>query len=174
MTRKSNRFLGLRHATLAVVGPLLLSGWPGPATADETCMSPYMAKIVGQEDYVYVWTLGVEGLGDEQDKLVTIDVNPQSPSYGKVINALSVGGRNEAHHSGFTDDRKYLWAGGLDTNRIFIFDVHTDPAKPKLHKTIEDFVATSGGVVGPHTMLRSSITDVALGSVVVRSARYWR
>ena len=33
--------------------------------ADETCMSPYMAKIVGQEDYVYVWTLGVEGLGDE-------------------------------------------------------------------------------------------------------------
>ena len=22
--------------------------------ADETCMSPYMAKIVGQEDYVYV------------------------------------------------------------------------------------------------------------------------
>ena len=31
-------------------------------------------------------------------------------------------GRNEAHHSGFTDDRKYLWAGGLDTNKIFIFD----------------------------------------------------
>jgi selenium-binding protein 1 len=31
-------------------------------------MSPYMAKIEGQEDYVYVWTLGVEGLGDEQDK----------------------------------------------------------------------------------------------------------
>ena len=28
--------------------------------ADETCMSPYMAKIVGQEDYVYVWTLGIE------------------------------------------------------------------------------------------------------------------
>ena len=26
-----------------------------PAHADETCMSPYMAKIVGQEDYVYVW-----------------------------------------------------------------------------------------------------------------------
>ena len=39
--------------------------------ADETCMSPYMAKIVGQEDFVYVWTLGVEGLGDEQDKSVS-------------------------------------------------------------------------------------------------------
>ena len=36
--------------------------------ADETCMSPYMAKITGQEDYVYVWTLGTVGVGDEQDK----------------------------------------------------------------------------------------------------------
>ena len=122
-----------------------------PSVADETCQSPYMAKITGQEDFVYVWTLGMKGLGDEQDKLVTIDVNPASPKFGKVINTLSVGGRNEAHHSGFTDDRKYLWAGGLDTNKIFIFDVHTDPANPKLTQTINDFVSKSEGVVGPHT-----------------------
>ena len=121
------------------------------ASADETCMSPYMAKIVGQEDFVYVWTLGMEGLGDEQDKLVTVDVNPQSENYGKVVHTLSVGGRNEAHHSGLTDDRRYLWASGLDTNRIFIFDIHSDPAEPRVHKTIEDFVDRSGGVVGPHT-----------------------
>ena len=120
-------------------------------SADETCMSPYMAKIVGQEDFVYIWTLGMEGLGDEQDKLVTVDVNPQSENYGKVINSLSVGGRNEAHHSGLTDDRRYLWASGLDTNKIFIIDIHTDPAKPRLQKTISNFVAQSGGVVGPHT-----------------------
>lgn len=119
--------------------------------ADETCQSPYMAKIVGQEDFVYVWTLGIEGLGDGQDKLVTVDVNPNSSRYGEIVNSLSVGGRNEAHHSGFTDDRKYLWAGGLDTNKIFIFDVHSNPAKPTLTKTIDSFVADSGGVVGPHT-----------------------
>jgi selenium-binding protein 1 len=133
----------------------LIAGFlPGASVsvlADETCMSPYMAKIVGQEDFVYVWTLGEEGLGDEQDKMVTIDVNPDSPSYGKVISTLSVGGRNEAHHSGFTDDRRYLWAGGLDSNKIFIFDVHTDPAKPTLYQTIDNFVKASGGVVGPHT-----------------------
>ncbi|MGI9331992.1 MAG: selenium-binding protein SBP56-related protein [Gammaproteobacteria bacterium] len=121
------------------------------ARADETCMSPYMAKIVGQEDFVYVWTLGEVGLGDEQDKLVTIDVNPSSPNYGNVVHTLSVGGRNEAHHSGFTDDRRYLWAGGLDTSKIFLFDVASDPAKPKLTRTIDDFVSRSGGVVGPHT-----------------------
>ena len=122
-----------------------------PAIADETCMSPYMAKIEGQEDFVYVWTLGLEGVGDEQDKLVTVDVNPDSDGYGKVVHSISVGGRNEAHHTGLTDDRRFLWASGLDTNHIFIFDVHSDPAKPALHKTITDFVAKSGGVVGPHT-----------------------
>jgi selenium-binding protein 1 len=121
------------------------------AGADETCLSPYMPKITGQEDFVYVWTLGVQGIGDEQDKLVTVDVNPKSEKYGKVVGTLSVGGRNEAHHSDFTDDRRYLWAGGLDTSKIFIFDVHTDPGKPKLHKVLTDFVANSGGVVGPHS-----------------------
>ena len=80
--------------------------------ADETCLSPYMAKVTGQEDFIYVWTLGVEGLGDGFDKLVTIDVRPDSKSYGKVINYVSVGGRNEAHHAGLTDDRRYLWGGG--------------------------------------------------------------
>jgi len=121
------------------------------SSADETCMSPYMAKIVGQEDFVYIWTLGLEGVGDGQDKLVTVDVNPDSADYGTVVHSVSVGGRNEAHHSGLTDDRRFLWAATLDTNKIFIFDVHTDPAKPVLHKTIDDFVAKTGGIVGPHT-----------------------
>jgi methanethiol oxidase len=61
---------------------------------------PYMAKITGQEDFLYVWTLGEEGVGDESDKLVTVDVRPGSKTYGKVIHSLSVGGRHEAHHAG--------------------------------------------------------------------------
>ena len=140
----------LKQLSIALFATLFL-GVPLSSFADETCMSPYMAKITGQEDYVYVWTLGTEGMGDGQDKLVTVDVKPDSPAYGTVINSVSVGGRNEAHHSGFTDDRKYLWAGGLDTSKIFIFDVHSDPAKPALHQVIDTFVADSGGVVGPHT-----------------------
>ncbi len=132
----------------SLAGPAIL---PGTATADETCLSPYMAKITGQEDFVYVWTLGMDGVGDEQDKLVTIAVNPSSPDYGKVVHTLSVGGRNEAHHAGFTDDRRWLWGAGLDTSKIYVFDVHSDPGKPKLHKVIDYFVAASGGVVGPHT-----------------------
>ena len=121
------------------------------AVADETCQSPYLPKVTGQEDFIYVWTVGIEGLGDGSDKLVTVGANPALPGYGKVISSVSVGGRHEAHHGGFTDDRKQLWLGGLDTSQIFIFDVATDPAKPKLVKTITDFEKATGGIVGPHT-----------------------
>ncbi len=119
--------------------------------ADETCNSPYMAGLIkGQEDYIHVWTLGVEGMGDGSDKLVTVDVNPKSAKYGKVVDSVSVGGRGEAHHMGFTDDRRYLWAGRLDDNKIFVFDVATNPGKPKLIKTITN-LAQNSGYVGPHT-----------------------
>jgi selenium-binding protein 1 len=121
------------------------------AAADETCMSPYMPKLVGQEDYVYVWTLGVDGVGDGSDKLVTVGARPGTPTYGKVVSSASVGGRHEAHHAGFTEDRRYLWAGGLDDSMIWVFDVASDPAHPKLAKTIATFAKDSGGVVGPHT-----------------------
>ena len=141
--RKTTFFTSL--ATAAVMAVIV------PAQADETCMSPYIAKIQGQEDYVYVWTLGVEGMGDEQDKLVTVDTNPESQTYGQVVSVLSVGGRNEAHHSGLSDDRHYLWAGGIDSNKIFVFDIHSNPRQPNLHKVITDFVEKSGGLVGPHT-----------------------
>ena len=123
------------------------------ASADETCQSPFLPKVTGQEDFVYVWTLGVEGLGDGSDKLVTIGANPKRPGYGKVVSQTSVGVRDEAHHGGFTDDRRHLWVGGLDGSRIWIFDVASDPAAPKLVRTIGDFPAKTGGVVGPHTFL---------------------
>lgn len=133
-----------------VAGAVALA-FAGAAIADETCNSPYTTRLIkGQEDYVHVWTLGVAGMGDGSDKLVTIDANPKSKSYGKVLHTVSVGGRGEAHHMGFTDDRKHLWAGGLDNSKIHIFDVGSDPAKPKLVKTIDD-LAKKTGYVGPHT-----------------------
>src|SRR6266850_6949234 len=96
----------IRAACAGVIaGFLALAGVATPpAAADETCNSPYMANLIkGQEDYLYVWALGVKGMGDGADKLVTIDVNPGSKSYGKVIHKVSVGGgRGEAHHMGFT------------------------------------------------------------------------
>jgi selenium-binding protein 1 len=137
-----------RVALVAVAAALIAA----PQTwADETCNSPYTARLIkGQEDFLHVWVLGVKGMGDGSDKLVTVDVHPGSKTFGKVIHSLSVGGRGEAHHMGFTDDRKYLWAGRLDDNKVFVFDVGTNPAKPKLTRTILDF-SSKTGYVGPHT-----------------------
>ena len=81
---------------LSLIGALVLCG-AAVSYADETCMSPYMPKITGQEDYVYVWTLGVDGVGDGSDKLVTVGANPADrATYGKVVSSASVGGRHEA------------------------------------------------------------------------------
>jgi len=60
-------------AALAIASLVFISN---STRADETCSSPYMARIEGQEEFVYVWTLGVEGLGDGADKLVVVDVKP--------------------------------------------------------------------------------------------------
>ncbi|MFZ3375050.1 MAG: selenium-binding protein SBP56-related protein [Chthoniobacterales bacterium] len=140
----------IAHGTFVAALALSLAFSPSVARADETCSSPYLARIEGQEEFVYVWTLGVEGLGDGADKLVTVDVKPGSPTYGKIVSSSSVEGRNEAHHGGFTDDRRQLWLAGLDSSRVFIFDVHTDPAKPKYVKTIDHFAEATGGAIGPH------------------------
>lgn len=121
-----------------------------PVVADETSCSPFTPLIKGQEEFVYVWTLGVEGVGDGSDKLVTVDVNPKSKTFGKVIHTVSVGSRGEAHHMGLSDDRRYLWAGQLDSSKIYVFDIASDPAKPKLVRTITD-LAEKTGYVGPHT-----------------------
>ena len=50
-----------------------------PAVADETSCSPYTPLIKGQEDLVYVWTLGVKGVGE----LGTIGATPS------VVNAVA-------------------------------------------------------------------------------------
>jgi selenium-binding protein 1 len=146
-THPAERFAWLLLAVAALFG---CAAAVVTARADETCSSPYLARIEGQEEFLYVWTLGVEGLGDGADKLVVVDVKPGSPGYGKVIHRYSVEGRHEAHHGGFTDDRRQLWLAGLESSRIFIFDVHSQPARPLYVKTIKDFEKVTGGAAGPH------------------------
>ena len=147
MNHKASMSTRIRFCSLAVG----LIAAASVARGDETCNSPYISNLIkGQEDFIHVWTLGEKGLGEGSDKLVTIDVNPASKGYGKVVGSVSVGGRGEAHHMGFTDDRKYLWAGDLDDSKIYVFDVGSNPSKPRLVRTITDLAAKSG-FVGPHT-----------------------
>src|SRR5205814_8304411 len=125
-----------RVLVLLLLGLALTVLAAAPARADETCQSPFLPKVTGQEDFIYVWTLGVKGVADGNDSLVTVDANPKSAKYGQIVSRVPVPGQHEAHHAGFTDDRRFLWAGGLDTSQIFVFDTQPDPARPKLVKTI--------------------------------------
>ena len=124
-------------SSLLTAGFALALVLPGAARADETCLSPYMAKIVGQEDYVYVWTLGIEGLGDGQDKLVTDRCpNPASEDLRQGrCTSLSVGGRNEAHHSGLSDDRRYPLGGrSRHQQDLHLRRPHRPRSKPSLRQ----------------------------------------
>jgi len=41
-------------------------------------------------------------------------------TFGKVVAQVPVGGQGEAHHAGFTDDRRFLWAGVLDDSKTLL------------------------------------------------------
>src|SRR5207248_791585 len=101
-----------------------------------------------------------------------------SKNYGKVIQQVSVGSRGEAHHMGFTDDRRYLWAGGLENSRIHVFDIAADPGKPRLVNTLSN-LAEKTGYVGPHTyyalpgrMLVQALSNTKDEGRVTRTALY--
>lgn len=114
----------------------------------ETCLSPYIKGLRQPEKVMYLWTLPS---GQGSDYLSVIDVNIASLTYGKLLKKVEVGSTgNEAHHMGYTDDRTRIWAASLNTSRLFIFDVGTDPMNPKLIRTIDD-VPKITGLSGPHT-----------------------
>ena len=84
MPKCNNRF-SLKALAAAVSATVALGvvALPTLSHADETACSPFTPLIKGQEDLVYVWTLGVEGIGDGSDKLVTVDVRPGSKTFGQ-------------------------------------------------------------------------------------------
>jgi len=101
------------------------------------------------ESVLYVWTSDADQ--KDPDFLTVIDADPKSPSYGKVIATAPTSSRaNEAHHFGYTANADRIFAGGLFSNRLFIYDVGADPKHPKLIKTVPDLAATTG-YSGPHT-----------------------
>ena len=144
MTRYTRTYLLFR----AMLSGILLLGGASLAFA-EVCLSPYVKQRTGQEKYMYVWSVDADA--KDNDFLAVIDVNLTSPTYGKVLTTIDVGSKgNEPHHFGFTDDRTRIWAGTLFSNKIFIFDVASDPARPKIVKTLDDLGKTTG-MMGPHT-----------------------
>src|SRR4051812_10211120 len=124
----------------------LLAPTPTPA---ETCMSPFVKRLDRPEKYLYLFCVDADAR--DNDFMAVIDVDRDGATYGTITNTLDLGSKgNETHHWGYTDDRTRIWAGGLLSSRIWILDVATDPAKPRIEKVL-DRVSGESGLSGPHT-----------------------
>jgi selenium-binding protein 1 len=135
---------------LALLGGLagLWSLPPGSAEA-ETCLSPFVKRLTQPEKYLYVYCVDADA--KDNDFLIVIDVDRHSPKFSKIIHKLDLGSAgNETHHFGFTDDRTHIWGLSLFSSRVFLIDVATDPARPKLVKVMEH-VGAKAGLASPHT-----------------------
>jgi methanethiol oxidase len=131
-----------------VLAATLASLLPTAATA-ETCLSPFVKRLDRQEKYLYLFCVDADAKDD--DFVAVIDVDPDSDGYGTIARTVGLGSRgNETHHWGYTDDRTRIWAGGLASSRIWILDVATDPARPRVERVLEH-VPEESGLSGPHT-----------------------
>ncbi|XP_067001027.2 methanethiol oxidase [Anabrus simplex] len=96
------------------------------------------------------------------DYLVTVDVDPESADYCKVIHRLpmkAIG--DELHHSGWNvcsscyDDkdkkRDKLVLPCMGSSRVYIVDTGSDPRAPRIHKVIEPDALKKLNVSYPHT-----------------------
>lgn len=115
----------------------------------ETCLSPFVKRLDRPEKLLYVYCVDADA--KDNDFLAVIDVAKDSKTLGKILYQLDLGSKgNETHHFGFTDDRTHIWGMSLFSNRVFIIDVASDPAKPKLVKTL-DAPGAQAGFASPHT-----------------------
>jgi len=100
---------------------------------------------------------------NKPDFIATVDVDPGSPTYSKIISRLELPNTgDELHHFGWNAcssvlcpngkpslERRYLIVPGLRSSRIYVVDTKPDPRRPTLAKTIEaDRVLGGLGTLG--------------------------
>ncbi len=138
-----------RGLLLALAGAAVLAALP--LVHGETCLSPFVKRLNRPEKILYVYCVDVDG--KDNDFLAVIDVEKGSKKFGQIVYQLDLGSKgNEPHHFGFTDDRTHIWGLTLFSNRIFLIDVATDPARPRIVKTLEGAdVVKQTGLSSPHT-----------------------
>lgn len=125
--------------------------------------SPLEAMKAPREKLLYTVGLYVGTPIQKPDFLATIDVDPESASYGKVIHRLPMlHTGDELHHFGWNacsschgeagKDRRFLIVPGQRSSRIHVVDT-ADPREPKMHKVIEpDEIIRKTNLTAPHTV----------------------
>ncbi|GAU39506.1 hypothetical protein TSUD_68700 [Trifolium subterraneum] len=136
---------------------------------DECCKTgpgyatPLDAMSAPKETLIYVTAI-YSGTGREKpDFLATVDVDPNSPTYSKIIHRLHVPYLgDELHHTGWNSCsscygdpsavRQYLILPSLLSGRIYVIDTKTNPRSPSLHKIVEpEDIISKTGLAYAHT-----------------------
>jgi methanethiol oxidase len=128
--------------------------------------SPRLAAQAPVETLAYMVTF--DPTAKRPDALVTLDVDPKSPNYGKEAGRVEAPNKgDEFHHFGWNVcssslcpyaphphlERRYLLVPGLRSSRIYVFDVKPNPKQPRLVHTIEaKEIAERAGYSRPHTI----------------------
>ncbi|KAF3662924.1 Selenium-binding protein 1 [Capsicum annuum] len=125
--------------------------------------SPLAAMSGPKESLIYVTCIYTGTGRGKPDYLATVDVDPNSPSYSKVIHRLPMPYEgDELHHSGWNScsscygdpsaARRYLVLPSLISGRIYAVDTQKDPRAPSLYKVVQpDDVIQKTGLAFPHT-----------------------
>lgn len=99
--------------------------------------------------YLFVWA--GDRAGENNDFLLVIDADPQSPDYGHMKTSLATDQRTvRVHHTEYSMPASgMLFANDHDVGRTFIFDVR-NPLKPKIVTSFYDLA----GYMHPHSYVR--------------------
>jgi len=156
--------------TAAALSPGLLAR-PALAAIDDgpkpcggaTYASPAEAMESAHEKLLYTTALYVGTESKKPDYLATIDVDPESKTYSKIVHRLPMpNAGDELHHFGWNacsschadkdHSRRYIVLPGLLSGRIHIVDV-ANPAAPELFKVIEpEQIIAETDLSAPHTV----------------------
>jgi methanethiol oxidase len=128
-----------------------------------TYASPGAAMHAPREKLAYAPCIYASTGIEKPDYLATVDVDPASQTYGRVIHRLEMPNTgDELHHYGWNAcsschgdplvKRRYLVLPGLTSSRIHILDT-SEPSAPRLHKVIEpEEVFQKADLSAPHTV----------------------
>ncbi|XP_078447288.1 selenium-binding protein 2-like [Wolffia australiana] len=141
----------------------MASGFCCAAKTGPGYSSPLAAMNGPREQLLYV-TCVYNGSGKgKPDFLATVDVDPTSPTYSKVIHRLSVPyAGDELHHSGWNAcsschgdssvSRRFLILPSLLSSRIYVINTANDPRAPSLFKVVQpEEIEQKTGLAFPHT-----------------------
>ena len=131
----------VHHARAGVPAIVLVASLCGAGVAYAAGGGPRGAA--GAIQNMYVWAGPTPGQADQSDRVITLNFNPASRDYGKVVAETivpgSAGTNNEPHHCGLSANGKVLACGGIlasmqDHNWLFFFSL-TNPNHPVFVKS---------------------------------------